>query len=348
MLRKTFTLLITFFLSFAMLSCQNDETEKDILTTMNLSDVQEIHKEQTSPQEQNSMTSQKIETSQTKLKKDSATINPQQMIGVSVEPLIHVSQDDWGIKLSGKSITATRMTITISQQDGSPTGELMTNSFYTIEKLTNNEWIEVEPIVPKEEITFTDEAFPILMNQTTELNLDWTGFYGALPEGKYRVGKEITDFRQTSDYDTKMYYVMFDLQEINETTHIHYQDGEYGITVPYILGFEYVIKEYSPDSEVIKTGELFSIHMNPLNESGFISISYFSNFGACESGIEIEDKGNIKICTTKDNPFWSFMTYKAKEGYFVIMNKSSGDWFQRYEEQIMSAIDEIEFMGLAE
>ena len=32
--------------------------------------------------------------------------------------------------------------------------------------------------------------------------IDWEWLYGSLPDGIYRLGKEITDFRSTGNYDT--------------------------------------------------------------------------------------------------------------------------------------------------
>ena len=41
--------------------------------------------------------------------------------------------------------------------------------------------------------------------------IKWSYLYGDLPGGRYRIGKRISDFRGTGDYDTRIYYVEFEI-----------------------------------------------------------------------------------------------------------------------------------------
>ena len=49
------------------------------------------------------------------------------------------------------------------------------------------------------------------MEATTVWEIDWNWLYGELPAGKYRIGKEIMDFRGTGDYDTSIYFAEFEI-----------------------------------------------------------------------------------------------------------------------------------------
>ncbi len=46
-----------------------------------------------------------------------------------------------------------------------------------------------------------------------EFEIDWEALYGSLGTGKYRIGKGISDFKETGDYDTAMYYVEFEIKD---------------------------------------------------------------------------------------------------------------------------------------
>ena len=42
--------------------------------------------------------------------------------------------------------------------------------------------------------------------------VSWKWLYGELPEGKYRYVKEIMDFRDEEDFDTKTFYAEFTIE----------------------------------------------------------------------------------------------------------------------------------------
>lgn len=53
----------------------------------------------------------------------------------------------------------------------------------------------------------------IKKDDVIEWNVDWEWLYGEFPTGKYRLGKEIMDFRGTGNYDTAIYYTEFEIEE---------------------------------------------------------------------------------------------------------------------------------------
>lgn len=119
--------------------------------------------------------------------------------------------ETWGIRLSTKNINSTGLTLECSQFEGEATGELQTGSYYFLEEKIDNQWVPVEILTSENERAWTDEAWTIPMGDTVEWEVDWKELYGELPAGYYRIGKEIMDFRDTGDYDTRIYYVTFEV-----------------------------------------------------------------------------------------------------------------------------------------
>ena len=50
-------------------------------------------------------------------------------------------------------------------------------------------------------------------NDTCQWEVNWEWLYGNVPNGKYRIGKEIMDFRATGDYDKVIYFTEFEIAE---------------------------------------------------------------------------------------------------------------------------------------
>ncbi len=121
------------------------------------------------------------------------------------------SEETWGISLTAENITPTGAMIKCIQSGGEPTGELQTGSWYILENWTQeNGWKEM-PYVVQGEIGWTAEAWMIPMNNTCEWEITWEWLYGTIPEGKYRIGKEIMDFRGSGDYDEAIYFTEFEI-----------------------------------------------------------------------------------------------------------------------------------------
>ena len=121
------------------------------------------------------------------------------------------SMDPLGITLTATNVTDTGLTIICEQSGGSPTGELQTGSAYTIERRNNDgTWTPAEA---KKDIIWYLLAYRIAENDKTTWDVNWENLYGHLPEGSYRIGKSIDDFRQSGDYDTRVYYAEFDINK---------------------------------------------------------------------------------------------------------------------------------------
>ncbi len=75
--------------------------------------------------------------------------------------------------------------------------------------------IEVKDITPAGMTLLcqqSGEAWIIHRDDILEWEVDWEWLYGELPMGRYRMSKEIMDFRKTGDYDGKNYYAVFDVE----------------------------------------------------------------------------------------------------------------------------------------
>ena len=133
----------------------------------------------------------------------------ERMLSSYFPPEFMIFEETWGIELRVENVTPTGATIKCTQSGGEPTGELQTGGWYILETWTQEQgWIEAPCFA---EVGWTQEAWMIPMNDTCEWKVNWEWLYGTLSEGKYRIGKDITDFRGTGDYDNAIYYAEFEI-----------------------------------------------------------------------------------------------------------------------------------------
>ncbi len=117
--------------------------------------------------------------------------------------------NNWGVVLSANSISSDGMQLMCSQSGGKPTGELSTGPWYEIEVLEEDKWCKVPTYA---EVCWEDVAWVIQPEDITQWKINWTWIYGSLPQGEYRISKEIMDFRQTGDFDTCRSYAYFSIE----------------------------------------------------------------------------------------------------------------------------------------
>ena len=118
--------------------------------------------------------------------------------------------DSCGVTLTVKNVTSESLTI-ICEQNGSVEAELLSGSFYAIQKFVEDSWVDVEYLPHEYDIVWTAEGWMIPENSKVEWQVNWAWLYGQLSPGKYRIGKNIMYFRGTGDYDQKMYYAEFEI-----------------------------------------------------------------------------------------------------------------------------------------
>lgn len=127
-------------------------------------------------------------------------------------PEFMVFEDTWGIAFMAKDITPTSLTLVCTQSGGEPTGKLQTGSWFILQNWTQeNGWKEVQHIQGNDYLAWTEEAYHIPTNDTISWQINWEHVYKKLHVGKYRIGKEIMDFRKTGDFDKGIYYAEFEI-----------------------------------------------------------------------------------------------------------------------------------------
>lgn len=119
--------------------------------------------------------------------------------------------ETWGIQLTTTKVTPYGLVLVCNQSGGEPTGDLQTGTSYFIEKQIGNEWIPVEMLPSEHNRAWHNLAWGIPMNDSVEWGVNWTELYGGLPDGNYRIGKVIHDFRGSGDYDEETYYAYFEV-----------------------------------------------------------------------------------------------------------------------------------------
>jgi len=133
----------------------------------------------------------------------------ERMFSSYMPPEFVVFEENWGVTLTMDHVTSTSASIVCEQAGGAATGELQTGSWYILENWTQeNGWKEVDRVF-QGDLAWTMEAWSIPKNEKSEWSVNWEFLYGELPPGKYRMGKEIMDFRKSGDYDTAIYFADF-------------------------------------------------------------------------------------------------------------------------------------------
>jgi len=256
-------------------------------------------------------------------------------VGISRTPAIEAYQDPWGLKLTAKNITPSGLTIVCTQQDGEPTGELNTGSYYGLEVLRDGEWVAVELLPMEGELAWTAEAWMIPNNAETEWEVNWSRLYGELPAGSYRISKSVMDFRGTGDYDTKTYYAGFDLVDATNTNCVSYEYGGFGVSVPLFSGWEYKVEEYSAD------GMSYGVSFRPSGEEGWIDFHYWPFFGVCGTGLETREFGKGSMGTYDGGAIWNYISYPASKGNFVATTHGVAEWWNSYGDDAMAIIEQV-------
>ena len=125
------------------------------------------------------------------------------------EPTGGAALNRWGITLSADNVTSKGLTIVCFHSGGENVAQLQTGSYYVLQKLKNEKWVDVEYLPQEHPVGWTEEAWMIEKESAAFWEVNWEWLYGELPAGEYRIGKEIMNFRGTGDYDEEMLYADF-------------------------------------------------------------------------------------------------------------------------------------------
>ena len=101
------------------------------------------------------------------------------------------SIENLGITLHAEDVTPDGLTL-VCTQDGTPWGEILTGTPWSLEQWTGDDWVSVMP----EDTVWTTIAYTVPQNQVTRWGISWSLIRSALEPGRYRVGKAFTGRRQ--------------------------------------------------------------------------------------------------------------------------------------------------------
>lgn len=116
---------------------------------------------------------------------------------------------DWGLRLEARDVSFDGATIVFDPFEADVTGRLQTGEAFWLEKMDGDKWVAVDTL-PLIDYAFNMVAYGIDSDGETELRTDWHWLYGALGGGRYRIAKEVMDFRETGDFDKQIYYAYFE------------------------------------------------------------------------------------------------------------------------------------------
>ena len=125
------------------------------------------------------------------------------------EPLPDALPNVWGVTLEAENVTRKGLTILCHHSGGKDVTNLLSGSYFVIQKSEGADWVDVDYIIQDSSISWTDIGLIIEKESTTTWEVNWQQLYGKLPAGKYRIGKEIMNLRAPGDYDTELLYAYF-------------------------------------------------------------------------------------------------------------------------------------------
>ena len=128
---------------------------------------------------------------------------------LDLESYTRLDREDWGITLQMKEVSSTSMRLICTQSDGQQIGQLHMFAY----SIRSEQGPVGEPVM-------VDFSTDIQTNSTTELLLDWTDLYGALPSGEYMVILALQDIYNSDSVHPLM---------VNYTD---YQDYELPFSIP--------------------------------------------------------------------------------------------------------------------
>lgn len=155
-----------------------------------------------------------VSTSSDTVNKETSQLAIQETLALEDESIyFNPNTPDYGLTLTVKNVSNKGLTLVFSQSGGNPSGRLQTGIDYSIEQNIGGFWESVKTIT--DEIAWTDEAYIIANDETLEMDILWTSFYGELEAGLYRIRKPFMDFRDTGDFDGNSIYVEFEIKQNN-------------------------------------------------------------------------------------------------------------------------------------
>jgi hypothetical protein len=105
-----------------------------------------------------------------------------------------------GVTMTVKGGTVSPNGLTLTIENNSDINCIY-GQFFLLEKKLDDKWYEV-PVTIEGDYGFEDIGYELAPGDKQEWETDWQWLYGSLDKGRYRIIKDILDFRGTGDFDT--------------------------------------------------------------------------------------------------------------------------------------------------
>lgn len=115
-------------------------------------------------------------------------------------------ENDWGVSLSVESASATGASVLFQFSGPVPEENLMGGNDYLIQQETDGRWVDVPALSAP---NFVKENYNVA--NIRRHSIDWEWLYGVLPEGHYRIGKQVTWQEDPDTLGYRMAYGEFTL-----------------------------------------------------------------------------------------------------------------------------------------
>ena len=115
---------------------------------------------------------------------------------------------NWGITLRAENATPNGATIIMSQEGGYLPNRLFYGNGYHLEKYENNQWVSLEPLT---ELIWTTLAYSVPLDDSVTWNINWENTYGTLENGRYRLGKGISEQSAPGNVEYVEFFAEFEI-----------------------------------------------------------------------------------------------------------------------------------------
>lgn len=128
-----------------------------------------------------------------------------------------IDQEDWGLTFEDVGSTSTSLTVDCTQSGGQQIGQLRANHYWIDGVDENGNCVELEHSEKIHEVEQWPSKPRIARNTTTRLTIDWTEFFGELPQGSYVMGLSVLD-----EYDPAEIHPLMEDFQANLLYHIEF------------------------------------------------------------------------------------------------------------------------------
>ena len=119
-----------------------------------------------------------------------------------------------GLTMSLSDITASGCNVIFIQHGGNVRWQLETGVSFNIQVLRDDgKWEDISPVVGEKSVVWNDMSFKIHNDGETAFGVRWDDVYGELPDGHYRLHKEVADFGGPEGTDIYELYAEFILSK---------------------------------------------------------------------------------------------------------------------------------------